>query len=249
MSVEEFVLAILILLSALLYSSVGHGGASGYLAAMSLMGIAPDVMRPTALILNILVAFIAVVKFSRVGAFSWDLFWPMALTSIPFAYMGGTLTLPESVFKPLVGIVLLLSALHIYLNTKSITRVNDKNPSKIILLSVGAVLGFLSGLTGVGGGIFLSPLLLYFCWAEVKSVSGIAAAFVLVNSIAGLLGVYSSISALPSDIHYWLIAAIIGGWFGAEYGSKRLSNSVIKKFLSLVLVVAGIKMVFAGLLG
>lgn len=248
MNVEEYVLAILILIAALLYSSVGHGGASGYLAAMALMGISPEVMRPTALMLNILVAVIAVVKYSRVGAFSWCLFWPFALTSIPFAYMGGTLTLSGYIYKPLVGAVLIFAAWHTYRTAKQPVQLITERPHMMMLLSAGAALGLLSGLTGVGGGIFISPLLLYFRWAEVKVVSGIAAAFILVNSIAGLLGVGSANQALPSALPYWAAAAVIGGLVGAEYGSKRLSNSTIKIFLSLVLVIAGLKMLFTGLM-
>lgn len=248
MSTEESVLAILILITALLYSSVGHGGASGYLAAMALMGVAPDVMRPVALILNILVAVIAVVKYCRVGAFSWKLFWPFALTSIPFAYLGGTLTLSGHIYKPLVGVVLLVSAWHIYRTAKRPAQVITERPPVPTLLTVGAVLGLLSGLTGVGGGIFISPLLLYFRWADVRVISGVSAAFILVNSISGLSGVGSVSTTLPSAISYWVAAAAIGGLVGAEYGSKRLSNSTIRIFLGVVLMIAGLKMLIYGLI-
>lgn len=248
MSVEELILTILILLTALLYSSVGHGGASGYLAAMALMGLAPDVMRPVALMLNILVAGIAVVKFCRVGAFSWKLFWPFAFTSVPFAYLGGTMTLSGHIYKPLVGVVLLFSAWHIYHTTKRVDSIIADRPPLPTLLAAGAALGFLSGLTGVGGGIFISPLLLYFRWAEVRVISGISAAFILANSISGLLGVGLVQHTLPAATLYWALAAVVGGWIGAEYGSKRLSNVSIRKFLALVLVIAGLKLFVTGLL-
>lgn len=246
MNVEDGVLAGLIVVAAFLYAAVGHGGASGYLAAMALLGIAPEMMRPTALILNILVSLIAVVKYSRVGAFSWRLFWPFALTSIPFAYLGGTLTLSGHLYKPLVGAVLIYAAWQIYRTARQSVQSNTAYPHMAVLLSVGAVLGFLSGLTGVGGGIFISPLLLYFRWAEVKVVSGVAAAFILVNSIAGLLGVNSAHMVLPAALPYWAVAAAIGGFIGAEYGSKRLSNPAIKMFLSVVLLIAGLKMFLTG---
>jgi len=242
-SIEELVLTALIFLAALLYSSVGHGGASGYLAAMALMGISSATMRPTALTLNILVAVIATAKYYRAGAFSWHLFWPFALASIPFAYLGGALVLPAHIYKPLVGGVLIYAAWRSYRTAHQPLHAASARPPLALLLLMGAGLGFLSGLTGVGGGIFLSPLLLLFRWADIKMISGIAAAFILVNSIAGLLGVITSASTLPSALPYWAVAAVAGGYIGAEYGSKRLGNPAIQKLLAVVLVVAGVKMI------
>lgn len=169
MSIEEAILATLILLTALLYSSVGHGGASGYLAAMALLGLAPDVMRPVALMLNILVASIALVKFCRVGAFSWKLFWPFAFTSVPFAYLGGTMTLPGHIYKPLVGVVLLFSAWHIYHTTKRVDSIIADRPPLPKLLAAGAALGFLSGLTGVGRGNISQPAITLLSLGRGKS--------------------------------------------------------------------------------
>jgi len=200
MTFEDIILIILIFGAALLYSSVGHAGASGYLAAMALVGVPPAVMRSTALTLNIVVAVIASAKYYRVGAFSWHLFWPFALASIPFAYLGGALTLPGHIYKPLVGIVLIYAAWRSFRMSYHPTRGKSARPHMLLLLSTGAFLGFLSGLAGVGGGIFLSPLLLFFRWAEVRVISGIAALFILVNSVAGLLGVFASTPALPSAL-------------------------------------------------
>lgn len=240
MSGADALLAALILLAALLYSSVGHAGASGYLAAMALMGVAPATMKPAALALNILVATIATFKYHRAGAFSWPLFWPFALASIPFAYLGGWLTLPGHFYKPLVGAMLIYAAWHSFHTANSS---NTVVPASIPLrLVAGALLGFLSGLTGVGGGIFLSPLLLYFRWAEVRVVSGVAAAFILVNSVAGLLGVMRVTVTLPEGLPLWAAAAVLGGLLGAEYGSRRLGNPAIKRLLALVLAIAGAKM-------
>jgi len=243
MPLEDFVLAVLIFVTALLFSSVGHAGASGYLAAMALAGVSSAVMKPTALMLNILVAVIASVKYYRAGAFSWRLFWPFALASIPFAYLGGTLTLPGQIYKPLVGSVLIYAAWYSFRTAHRPAQAIAARPNLSILLAAGAALGFLSGLTGVGGGIFLSPLLLFFRWTEVRVISGIAAAFILVNSAAGLLGVITIAPALPSALPYWAVAAVTGGFIGAEYGSKRLGNPTIQKILAVVLVIAGVKMI------
>jgi hypothetical protein len=243
MPAEDILLAVLILIAAALYASVGHAGASGYLAAMALVGVSPAVMKPTALSLNILVAVIATVKYYRVGAFSWRLFWPFALASIPFAYLGGALTLPGHVYKPVVGVVLIYAAWQSFRTAHRPAQTLAVRPPLLLLLLVGAALGFMSGLTGVGGGIFLSPLLLLLRWAEVRVISGIAAAFILVNSIAGLLGVFATSPALPSALPYWGVAAVIGGFIGAEYGSRRLPNPTIQKLLAIVLLIAGVKMI------
>lgn len=243
MQFEDIILAVLIFVAALLYSSVGHGGASGYLAAMAIVGISPEVMRPTALTLNILVASIATVKYFRAGAFSWNLFWPFALASIPFAYIGGTLILPGQIYKPLVGAVLIYAAWYSFRTAHQSAQILAGRPNISVLFFAGAVLGLLSGLTGVGGGIFLSPLLLYFRWAKVKIISGIAAAFILVNSISALLGITASAPVFPSALPLWAAAAVIGGFAGAEYGSKRMGNPTIQKILAIVLVIAGTKMI------
>jgi hypothetical protein len=241
-SSPDLFLTALILLAALLYSSVGHAGASGYLAAMALFGVAPAVMKPTALALNILVALIATARFYRAGAFSWRLFWPLALTSTPCAYLGGLLTLPGHWYKVLVGFVLLFAAWRSFKSAAQPT--GDSRPVAMPpLLAVGAGLGLLSGLTGVGGGIFLSPLLLLMRWSDARTVAGVSAAFILLNSIAGLLGVMTNAPTLPTALPLWAVAAMAGGFIGAGYGSKRLGNATLRRLLALVLVIAGIKMI------
>jgi uncharacterized membrane protein YfcA len=241
---ETLIIAILFLVGAALYSSVGHGGASSYLAVMGLFNLAPDVMKPTALALNILVASIATLKFYRAGLFSWRLFWPFAVASIPAAFIGGATMLPGRAYKILVGVVLLYAAVWMFRSSLKPLSREAHLPPIWAALAWGAAIGFLSGLTGVGGGIFLSPLLLYMGWAETRATSGVAAPFILVNSIAGLLGHFSSVSLLPSNIPIWGIAAVVGGWIGASYGSKRAPAPVLRQLLSLVLVVAGVKLIF-----
>lgn len=241
---ETFLIALLFFAGACLYASVGHGGASSYLAVMGLFSFAPSVMKPTALALNILVAAVATLKFHRAGLFSWRLFWPFAIVSIPAAFAGGATTLPGRWYKILVGVVLLYAAVWMFRSSRTPLR-NEARPCPLsAAMLAGAVIGFLSGLTGVGGGIFLSPLLLYLGWAETRATSGVAAPFILVNSVAGLLGHLSSVAQLPSNIPLWGAAAIIGGWIGASYGSSRAPLPVLRQLLSLVLIVAGGKLIF-----
>ncbi|MBA3646364.1 MAG: sulfite exporter TauE/SafE family protein [Gemmatimonadaceae bacterium] len=237
--------AVLFLLAAMLYSSVGHAGASGYIAVMALFAFAPAVMKPTALALNILVAIIATMKFYRAGRFSFELFWPFAVTSIPAAFIGGALTLPAKWYDAIVGVALLSAAVWMFRSAKTAAKVMVHPPPLAAALVSGLVIGLLSGLTGVGGGIFLSPLILMMGWAETRATSAVAAAFILVNSIAGLLGHLSSVTQLPPALPIWSVAVVAGGWIGAEYGSKRLATPVLRQLLSAVLVVAGLKMLFA----
>jgi uncharacterized protein len=238
-------LAVLILAAAILYSSVGHAGASGYLAAMALVGVAPDVMKPTALALNILVATIATARYSRAGYFSWAGLWPFAIGSIPLAFVGGVITLPGYLYKPAVGLVLFYAAYRLFRSTVGGTQeAPDKGISVPTLPAVawGGGIGLLSGLTGTGGGIFLSPLLLFTGWAGTRPTSGTSAAFILVNSVAGLAGSYSSVQNLPDALPVWAVAAGVGGLIGSELGSRKLQNDGIRRALAAVLVIAGLKL-------
>jgi uncharacterized membrane protein YfcA len=242
---ELALLAPLVLAIAALYASVGHGGASGYLAAMALLGVAPAFMRPTALALNILVAGLATYHFARAGFFSWRLFLPFAATSIPLAAVGGALALPDPVYKRLVGAALLLAALHLFRTAARAPEPGVRPPRWWAALAVGAGLGLLSGLTGVGGGIFLSPLLLMAGWAGVRETAATSAAFILVNSVAGLAGFAAAGGALPgTEIAVLAATAVAGGWAGARLGSRRLARPTIRRLLALVLLLAGIKFLF-----
>jgi uncharacterized protein len=246
--VEEWLVVLLaagLLVAAFGYASVGHGGASAYIAAMALAGIAPAEMRPIALLLNILVSALGTWKFQRAGHFRWRLFWPFAMVSIPMAYLGGAITLPGQTYKILVGLVLLYAALQLWRSGKRGEEMRDvREPPVLWAMLIGAAMGLLAGLTGVGGGIFLSPLLLMLGWAGTKQTSAVAAPFILVNSIAGLAAVLIAKNAsLPGYVWVLVPAVLIGGWLGAEYGSRRFANPVVRRVLAIVLVLAGGKMI------
>lgn len=242
----ELVVALLaagMLFAAFGYASVGHGGASAYLAAMALAGVAPQEMRPIALLLNVLVSSLASYKFYRAGHFRWRLFWPFAVVSIPLAYVGGAITLPGQAYKILVGAVLLYAAWQLWRSGRAGEEMRPvREPPVHWAMAIGAAMGLLAGLTGVGGGIFLSPLLLMLGWAGTKQTSAVAAPFILVNSIAGLAAVARS-AALPAYVWMLAPAVIIGGWLGAEYGSRRFANPLVRRVLAVVLALAGAKMV------
>lgn len=236
-------LAALILVGAFLYAAVGHGGGSAYLAAMALFGVAPAVMRPTALALNILVSSLATYKFARAGHFSWRLFWPFALASIPFAAVGGAIALPSELYRPLVGLALWFAAFRLFRPAPATTQEPTLPPLWAAILS-GAGIGLLSGLTGVGGGIFLSPLVLLMGWADARRTSGISAPFILVNSISGLGAHLASGGGLPAAVPLWGVVALVGGLLGAHYGSQRLANTTLRRLLAVALGIAGAKMIW-----
>jgi hypothetical protein len=245
---DDAVLALLaaaMLVAAFVYASVGHGGASAYIAAMALAGIAPAEMRPIALALNIVVSSLATYKFWRAGHFHWRLFWPFAAVSIPCAYLGGAITLPTQAYKVVVGLVLVYAGWQLWQSYRAGAEMRPvRAPAIPLAMAIGAAMGLLSGLTGVGGGIFLSPLLLMLGWAGTKQTSAVAAPFILVNSVAGLAaGFIAGTAALPAAT-MWLAAAVLaGGWLGADYGSRRFANPVVRRVLAVVLAVAGAKMV------
>jgi uncharacterized membrane protein YfcA len=226
---------------AVLYSSVGHAGASGYIAVMSLLSVAPAEIKPIALALNILVASIGTWQFWRVGHFSWQLFWPFALLSVPFAFIGGYVNLPTQGFKVLVGIVLLLSAIQFLLRPPPESE--PRQPPRIVALGAGGFLGLLSGLTGTGGGIFLTPFLIFMHWARTKSAAAVSAPFILLNSASGLAGNLSATKSFPEFAWALVIAVIVGGTIGSWFGSHRLPHLTIKRLLAIVLTIAGFKLI------
>lgn len=243
--------AVLIILAifvvAVLYSSVGHGGASGYLAVMAFAAVSPEVTRPTALVLNLFVASIGTYQFWRAGFFRWRVFWPFALGSIPFAFWGGAVTLPTNIHKVVLGIVLCIAALRLAIKFRNDDKVSE--PPIIASILIGAIIGLLSGMVGVGGGIFLTPLLLLARWAETKTAAAVSVLFILVNSIAGLTGNYLfgkgiQISELPANVWIWVAAAVVGGFLGSLLGAKKFDSITLRRVLALVLLFAGVKLIF-----
>lgn len=227
---------------AVLYSSVGHGGASGYLAVMALFAVTSNVTRPTALILNVFVSSIAFLQFYRAGHFDWRIFLPFAITSIPFAFLGGKVQLAEPIYKMILGVCLILAAVRLSLNLKSDAEINA--PRFWIALIIGAILGFVSGLVGVGGGIFLTPVLLLMNWAETRTAAGVSALFILVNSISGLAGNSAQIMQLSPIVFVWISVAVIGGIIGSTLGSRKFNSLTLRRVLAFVLLIAGAKLFF-----
>ena len=228
---------------AVLYASVGHAGASGYIAVMTLCGFAASSIKPVALVLNILVATIGAWQFWRAGHFSWRLFWPFALLSVPAAFVGGGLSVSVSLLQPLLGAVLLFSAVRLFFRRHDPPEVSP--PAVPTALAAGAGIGLLAGLTGTGGGIFLTPLLLFRGWARTRAASAVSALFILVNSMAGLLGHATSGQAVPSFAWVLAVAAVAGGALGSRWGSRHLPVRAISWMLAVVLILAGGKLIFA----
>lgn len=231
--------------ASLLYSSVGHAGASGYLSVMALTGVDAAVMKPAALVLNLIVATIATAQFWRAGLFSWALLWPFAVTSVPFAFVGGAMQLPGDWYKQLVGAVLLVAASRLFAGSRQRTEGSRHARPPLALATIsGAGIGLLAGLTGTGGGIFLSPLLLFSGWSGTRETGGVSAAFILLNSASGLAGNVSSVGSLPTEIWLWAGVVTVGGVIGSELGSRRAAPVTFRKLLAAVLAVAGLKLVF-----
>ena len=242
MTGELVALSAAIFIVALLYSSVGHAGASGYIAVMTLFGIGVEVIRPIALTLNILVAAIGFIQWWRAGHFTWSLFWPFAVLSVPAAFFGGWLQLPAHYLQILIGLVLWFSAWRLLCRSGDPPDV--ARPTRSTAIASGAGIGLLSGLTGTGGGIFLTPLMLFCRWAKVKEAAAVSSLFILVNSSSGLAGFARSGRDLPDFA--WPLAAVVavGGFIGARLGSRHLPVRSISVLLAVVLVIAGAKLVF-----
>ena len=244
MTTDAFILAALFFAAALLYSSVGHAGASVYLAAMALVGVSASTMRPTALVLNLFVASIVIVRFARAGHLPWRNLVPLAVGSIPMAFIGGGIDLPGEIYRPLVAVVLLAGAWR--LATATAATDDEERPGVPFLpgLLAGATIGLLAGLTGTGGGIFLTPLLVLAAWTGTRDAAGLSGAFILVNSISGLAGLLMGGVALPAAMPLWVASVVAGGLIGSRLGAARFSILNLRRALAFVLVLAAAKLVF-----
>ena len=224
----------------MLYSVTGHGGASGYIAVMALLGMAPQEIKPMALGLNIIVSLIATIQFYRAGHFNKSLFLPFALASVPMALIGGYMQLPTASFKILLGMALLFAALRLYPRT---TFTQTKIIKHWALPAVlGMAIGFISGLIGIGGGIFLTPLLLLMQWANPRQAAAVSAPFVLVNSLAGLTGYLGHQAVLPDHFALSALVVMLGGLTGSYLGSRTFQMKTITRVLSAVILLAGLKL-------
>ena len=238
----DLLLALCLMGGAALYSSVGHGGASSYIAIMALFGVPAAVMRPTALALNIIVSSFAALRFVRAGQFRWRVLWPFLIGALPMAYIGGAIHLPSQIYRPIVGVVLWLAAARLLWPKPLQAMAETRDPPVPAAIAAGAGIGLLSGLTGTGGGIFLSPLLLFFAWTTPKQASGVAAVFILVNSIAGLAGNAASLQHLPPALPLYAGAVLVGAVIGTTLGI-RLPSALVVWSLAMVLMVAGAKLI------
>ncbi len=253
MTMNDLILTVLLGLMALLYASIGHAGSSGYQASMAIMGVSAELMKPTALCLNVIVALIGTIQFASRGYVQWQRLLWLVVTSVPAAYIGGYFTLPPGWYFIAVAVVLWFAAVKLWLTPNQTNQNADaiiKPLNPVLLLLVGGGLGFLSGLTGTGGGIFLTPLLILCGWATPRQAAGLSVAFILANSPAALYGWWNQQTGpveLPALLPVWMVLVAVCGWLGSWFGSKYGSPVMLRRVLALVLVIAGAKLLLQGL--
>ena len=240
MTITIFFLLLLFIV-AFLYASVGHGGASGYLALMALFGMMPEIMKPTALLLNLFVSLSAFVLFYKEGHFKWKVFLPFALASIPFSFLGGMISIDALIYKKILGILLLIPVIRLIAFPN---KQNDELKKSTFFLSllIGACIGFLSGLIGIGGGIILSPVLLLLAWTNQKQTAAISALFIFVNSMSGLAGQLTKGIDFKPEMFILVGVAFVGGLIGAWFGAKKFNQNILKYLLASVLLMASVKL-------
>lgn len=244
MEINFLLLLVALTVVAFLYSSVGHGGASGYLAVMAIAGVAPAMMKSSALMMNLAVSLISFIGFYRAGYFRFKLFYPFAIASIPMAFIGGTMVLPDAIYKKLLAICLLIAIARMIIQYKEQGQSNKHAPLWLCLL-IGGVIGLLSGMIGIGGGIILSPLILLLGWASLKETAAVSALFIFVNSLSGLVGqLQKGTLQLTDDILYAILVTVIGGLIGSYYGSRKFNFPTLKYLLAIGLTIASLKLIF-----
>ena len=243
---NDAIIPLLLAVVAFLYASVGHGGASGYIAVMALLGFAPEVVRPTALLLNLFVSAMAFAQFTRAGHFRWRLLWPFALTSVPLAWIGARIHLDVVVYKRILAVCLAVAVARL-LGLFGGNDAKNELPHLGIALLIGAVLGLISGMIGIGSGVLLSPLLLVFGWSTAKESAAVSAAFIFVNSAAGLfsMGFSTGLGVFGLEHFLWIAAALVGGASGAYIGAHRFTQLGLRQVLAVVLLFASVKLFIA----
>ena len=227
------------------YAAVGQAGATGYIAAMGLAGFAPDVIRPAALALNTLVAAIGTARFARAGHLTWQGTWPFILLGLPFSVLGGATHLPAHVYQPVVGALLIVAAWQMARLARSAAAIDESTPAHPPLLFAvlaGAVIGFVAGVTGIGGGIFVAPLVLSLRWLDTRHTAGLSALFNLLNSAAALAGLWSTSPHLPGELPQWLVTAALGAILGSWLGVRHLPVAALRYILATLLRVGGLWM-------
>ena len=244
MDINFIVLLFALAIVAFLYSSVGHGGASGYLAVMAIVGIAPAMMKSSALVMNLAVSLMSFIGFYKAGFFRWKLFLPFAIASIPFAFIGGTMVLPDAIYKKVLAVCLFIAILRLVYQFKTNKEEKRDIPVWAGLLS-GGLIGLVSGMIGIGGGIILSPLMLLMRWATLKETAAVSALFIFVNSISGLIGQLQKGGInLTDNLQYAVVATIIGGLSGSYFGRRKFNVPTLRYLLALGLIIASLKLMF-----
>jgi uncharacterized membrane protein YfcA len=241
MDSSQLLFFLLLFIVAFLYSSVGHGGASGYLALMGLYHFSPEIMKPSALIMNIVVSLMAFVQYQRTSPLNKKLFLLLIAGSIPAAFLGARIEIDAFLYKKILAIILLIPVLRLFnVIGRPVASRKDFDPFFVVI--IGIVIGFVSGMIGIGGGIILSPIILFMGWAEMKQTATISALFIFLNSISGLTSLITMGVTINPHIYLWVGIAVVGGLAGSYYGSKKFENTMLKKILGVVLLIASAKL-------
>ncbi len=245
MDTAIIIIPILLLIVGFLYASVGHGGASGYIAVLSLFSIAANTYKPVILIINIIVAGIGFISFNRAGYFKWKLCWPFLITSLPFAFLGSKLVLQDNIHNLLLGLAFIFPILRLSGILPSKSKQTIQAIPLLAAVFIGAILGFAAGMLNIGGGIFLSPVLILFSWATAKESAAVSSLFIVLNSIMGLLAAgLPSLASFNTNMYLWMFAAVIGGATGAYFGSNKFQQNTVRYMLAAVLTIASVKLIF-----